>query len=254
VEIALGPASADQLRCFMAIELPASRTPYASAPDLPPQAAYETIGAFYDAVIHGLQAVYGDGGAPWPAGIHAQIRGNFTDDTTPITDLASATLALQLVVRQGEGTPADPSDGTPGELAHYYALQAITAKVGPGDLRPMIRNTAGVTWAPRCAALLDFFDAAYSHVLRLLETCFTGSGKIGPPVGMMWAVINALATYVVDVPHQAAGADEPGEETLTPRYRYTTLPPEKAYAALGADDLESEAVQAVGKALGIAVG
>ena len=169
--------------------------------------------------------VYGDGGATWPAGCNAQVYDNFTDDKTPITDLASATAALELVVRQGEGTATDPGDGTPGELAHYYQLQTILGALGPDDLRPMVRNGAGVTWAPRCAALLDFFDAGYSHVLRLLEGSFNGRGTIGPPVGLMWAVINALAAYVVEVPYQAAGADEPGEQTLTPRYRYTTTTP-----------------------------
>lgn len=252
VEIALGPATPDQIQRFMAIELPASRSPYAAPPDLPPQKAYETIGAFYGAVAHGLGAVYGDGGAPWPAGVHEQVYGNFAEDGSPITDLASATAALELVVRQGEGTATDPGDGTPGELAHYYQLQGMLSQLGPDDLRPMIRNAAGVTWAPRGAALLDFFDAAYSHVLRLLEASFNGRARIGPTVGMMWAVINALAAHVVEVPYQAAGDDAPGEQTLTPRYRYTATQPAQAYAALGADDLESEAVQAVGKALGIA--
>ena len=265
VEIALGPATPDQIQRFMAIELPASRSPYAAPPDLPPQPAYETIGAFYGAVIHGLAAVYGDGGAPWPAGAHPQISGNFPDDRGPITDLASATAALDLVVRQGEGTASDTSDGAPGELAHYYQLQAILSQLGPDDLRPMIPNTAGITWAPRAAALLDFFDAGYSHVLRLLEASFAGRGTIGASVGMMWAVINALAAYVVQIPHQAAGADAaghdggpsegppspPGEQTLTPRYRYTTATPAQAYARLGADDVESEAVRGVARALGL---
>ena len=101
------------------------------------------------------------------------------------------------------------------------------------------------------ARLLDFFDAGYSHVLRLLEGSFAGQATIGPPVGMMWAVINALAAYVVEIPHQAEGADAPGPETLTPRYRYTTTTPGEAYAALGMDDAESEAVQAVARALGL---
>src|SRR5262249_54760265 len=150
--------------------------------------------------------------ALWPAGAHPQVVGNFPDDATPITDLASATAVLAQVVRQGEGTGADTSDGTPGELAHYYALQTLAEKLGPDDLRPMIRNTDGITWAPRGAALLDFFDACYSHLLRLLEASFTGRGPIGPAVGLMWAALNALAVYVVDIPYQAAGAPEPGEQ------------------------------------------
>ena len=118
----------------------------------------------------------------------------------------------------------------------------------------MIRNADGLTWSPRCGALLDFFDAGYSHVLRLLEATFGGRGTLGASVGMMWAVINALASYVVDVPHQAAGADAPGAETLTPRYRYTTTTPQQAYARVGADDVESEAVRGVARALGLVGG
>ena len=45
--------------------------------------------------------------------------GNFTDDDAPITDLASATAALQRVVRQGEGTASDTSDGARAYIADY---------------------------------------------------------------------------------------------------------------------------------------
>src|SRR6201999_3477911 len=138
----------------------------------------------------------------------------FPGEPPPITDLASATTALDLVVRQGEGTAVDdPGDGAPGELSHYYQLRAILSALRPDALRPMVRNVQGLTWSPRCAALLDFFDAGYSHVLRMLEATFDAGAAVGPPVGLMWAVINALAAYVVEVPHQAAGAAEPRGQT-----------------------------------------
>ncbi len=250
VEIALGPATRDQIQRFMAIELPTWRDPYALAPSLPPQDAYETIGAFYQALIHGLGVVYGPGGAEWPAGVNAQVVDNFTDDKTPITDLASATAAIQLIMRQGEGaSQADPHDGDPRELAHYYQLQAILGALGPGDVRPMVRDTAGLPYGARCAALLGFFDACYAHVLRMLEASFNGQSQIGRAVGMMWAVINALAAYVVDVPYQAADADAPSAQTLTPRYRYTTVTPQAAYEALDAADRDGDAVRGVAEAL-----
>jgi hypothetical protein len=247
--VTLGPATSAQIRGFMAIELPTWHDPY-DAPDLPPQDAYETIGELYHALMHGMTAVYGDGGAPFPEGANPQVYRSFADDSFAVTDLASAIKALELIVLQGEGaSKADPHGDDPRELAHYYQLEAILDTLKPGDLRPMVSNTAGLAWSTPCGALLDFFDACYSHVLQLLEASFHGRGKVGAPVGLMFAVLQILATHLVEIPYQASDRSAPTRQTLTPRFRYTTTTPQQAYDRLDATARESAAVQAAADAL-----
>jgi hypothetical protein len=248
--ITLGPATRAQLACFMTIELPTWHDVY-DAPDLPPQDAYGTIGELYHALMSGLTAVYGpDGSASFPSTTATQVTGAFRDDGFTVTDLDTALASLALIVRQGEGASADdPRSNDPRELAHYYQLQAILDTLAPDDLRPMIPNTAGLTWSTACGALLDFFDACYSHVLRLLEESFQGRGKVGTPVGLMFAVLQMLATHLVETPYQASDRAAPTGHTLTPRFRYTTATPQQAYVKLDATWREATAVQAAASAL-----
>lgn len=252
--ITLGPATKEQLQAFMTLELPTWHDPY-DAPDLPPQDRYETIGEFYHSLIDGLKQVYGAGGASWPKGVNQQIYGKFGADRAPITDLDSAIEALELVVLQGEGASKhDPHTDDPRELAHYYKLAAIAESLGPGDLYPTIRNTAGLTYSTRCGALLDFFDASYSHVLALLEASFHGRAKIGAPVGLMYAALQVLAIHVVGTGYEAADDRPDGEQTLTPRFRFTGKSPQQAYDELDAEDRESEAVRSAAEALRLTLG
>ena len=255
IEVVLGPATPAQIRAFMTLELPVWLEPY-TLTDLPPQDRYETIGDFYHALIHGIQAVYGSDGtsasAPWPGGAGAQVYGNFRDDDFPIADAASAVKAIELVVLQGEGaSKTDPHDDDPGELAHYYQLQKILGELGSGDVRPMVSATAALGYSTRCARLLDFFDACYSDLLSRLEASFQGRAAVGPAVGLMWASLNALGVYVVDAPYQPADDAPETGSTLTPRFRFTTTTPADAYAALDPADHDAAAVAGVAAAMGI---
>jgi hypothetical protein len=255
VEITLGPATDAQIRAFMALELPTWLEPY-TLTDLPPQDRYPTIGDFYHALLHGLQAVYGADDErerePWPSPAGAQVFGNFRDDGFAIADLDSATRALNLIVLQGEGaSKTDPHGDDPGELSHYYALKALQGTLGSGDLRPMLPSTRGLGHDARGAALLDFFDACYSDLLGRLEASFHGRGAIGPAVGLMWASLNALGVYVVDVPHVPADGGDATDQTLTPRFALTTTTPAAAYARLDDADRGSDAVRGVAQALRI---
>jgi hypothetical protein len=254
VEIALGPATRAQIQRFMKLELPTWHDPY-DAPDLPPLAKYETIGEFYHSLMHGLRQVYGEGCEPWPEGVNKQVYDNFVDDGFPITDLDSAIRAIELVIRQGEGaSPSDPSTDDPRELAHYYLLESILDATGSGGLRPMVDGVKGLSYSTRCGALLDFFDACYSDLLRRLEASFHGLLPVGDAVGRMFAVVNALAFHLVEVEYQAKDGGPATNKTLGPRFRYTTTALQEAFDRLDASDKESEAVQGVAAALKLAIG
>ncbi|MEP7123411.1 MAG: ferritin-like domain-containing protein [Byssovorax sp.] len=248
--ITLGPATNAQIKCFMQIELPTWHDVY-DAPDLPPQDTYETIGELYHALMHGLDAVYGPEGTGEILDRSAtQVTGTFPDDKVAVTDLESAMAALEQIVRQGEGgSPKDPHGTDPRELAHYYRLEALVDTLAPGDLRPMVSNSAGLTWSTACGALLDFFDATYSHVLRRLEASLQGADKIAAPVGLMLSALQMLATHLVETPYQANDRDASTGRTLTPRFRYTATTPQQAYGKLDAAARESPNVQAAASAL-----
>jgi hypothetical protein len=248
VEITLGPATKAQIQRFMKLELPTWHDPY-DAPDLPPLEKYETIGEFYHSLMHGLRVVYGDGGEPWPEGVNEQVYDNFVDDGFPITDLDSAEKALELVIRQGEGGSAsDPTTNDPRELAHYYLLQSILDAT-QGGMHPMVDGVKGLSYSTRCGALVDFFDACYSDLLRRLEASFHGQLPIGHAVGLMHAAVNVLAFHVVEVDYVAKDGGPPTNKTLGPRFRYTTTALQEAFDRLDVADKESEAVQKVAAAL-----
>ncbi len=253
LRITLGAATDAQIRAFMTIELPVGRDPY-SRPDLPPQRVYSTIGEFYHSLRFGLGQVFCPGGEPWPAFAGPQIQGTFDDDHFAITDLASATRALELIVLQGEGASLDNPVENHRELAHYAQLSALLGTLGPADLRPMRPSTAGLAHAARGAALLDFFDACYSHLLRLLEGAFTGRGKIGPAVGLMSQAITPIAYHVVDAPYLERDDGADTGETLTPRFRYVTTTPQQAFDALDPEDRGASNIQEAASALRLTLG
>jgi hypothetical protein len=229
----------------MAIELPTWEDP-ADRPHLPPQDAYDTIGEFYHSLAYGLTQVYGAKGAAWPKAAGAQVSGNFDDDAFPVKDLASAEKAIGLIILQGEGaSKANPDDDVPHEKAHYYQMQALVGKLGAGDVIPSVRNVAGLTWSARCGALLDFFDACYSAMLRQLEGNFRGEGEASATIFGSMTALGALAAYVMQVDYApAVGASGAPTGKLTPRFRYVKTAPQAAYDAIKEPaDAQSPAVK-----------
>ncbi|MFO0756859.1 MAG: ferritin-like protein [Byssovorax sp.] len=240
--VTLGPATEAQIEAFIAIELPIDRDPSGRRYQ-PPQASYGTIGELYDALRFGLWQVFGEDGTPWPTAAHPSIQRSFDDDHFAITDVASALRALDLIILQGEGASLERPTEDHGQLAHHDRLKALLGTLGPGDLRPMRPGSAGIDAGSREARLLDFFDACYSHLLRLLEGAFTEKNKIGLPVGLMSTVITPLALHIAET---HAGE---GEGTLTPRFRYVATAPAQAYGALDAVDRGAQNVVEVAAAL-----
>ncbi len=242
--IALGPATDATIRAFMKLELPITRSPYAEE-DLPPMEHYETIGEAYSSIRCGLFAVFGPGGEAWPEPSGAQVNQNFDHDRAPITDVEGALRALDLVVLQGEGASVNEhATDDPKDLAHYYKLESLLGALSPGDLLPVLTHDRKWPMSARCEALLHFFDACYSGMLRELEASFKRGGSMARARGWMFSVIQELSMYIVRVPHEGSDGAETGKN-LAPRYTYTTDTPERAYAKLDERDKESETVKGV---------
>jgi hypothetical protein len=193
------PFSREALDTFLAIERPAAD----AAP--PQEDRYHTIAQFYEAVRDALRKLarkhdiftgrrerqvdesyyYGGGGGAFP-----------------ITDLDSATKALEVIVDEGEGVHHSIWDGDrelfgqPRELAHYFRFDELhkgrryvrgdTPSSGPtgkpllvdfGAVLPMRPNPKAEDHPPasELRAMTEECNATYSALLTQLQESFAGT-------------------------------------------------------------------------------
>jgi hypothetical protein len=205
------------------LDFPAERV--AAEPEL-------TIGAFYRRISKTIGEL-GEGiftGDP-----SRQMASGFAAvEVIPVTDVASAQAAIEIIVEQGEGTvqsPLDP-DGNRGDLAHYYRFAEIAngrqlvpnphagpdtppdqrfAYDGPPipfDADAVIRliedphaerdYPAGSTLRNLC----DTFNYTYTCLLKALHDAFNGApGTLPSAIGLMWSLkeqFNEMSRVPVD--------------------------------------------------------
>jgi hypothetical protein len=107
---------------------PTQRGFLASAPGRP-QLQYYSIGEFYEEISRGLHYLHDQLGDSLFSGDPArQVSNDYYysggGDIIPVSDLASALDAIDLICEQGEGFGGGIYDGK-GELAHYYRFQQL---------------------------------------------------------------------------------------------------------------------------------
>ncbi|HEY1426657.1 MAG TPA: ferritin-like protein [Caulobacteraceae bacterium] len=195
---------------------------------------YRTIGEFYAAIA----AVIQEGGNALfshptsPQVTHGQV--------TPITDAPSAVAAVELIQRQGEGTPETP-DASPGVFAHFYRFESLSkgmtlttdAQGRPffdpsqrivvddaADVVQMVDNPgqADLSQDPVGAQKAAAFDQAYAALLSKLHDVVNGqANQLGPAIGMMRA-LTGLASELLQ--HQISGGPQAGK-FMGPRFLLT---------------------------------
>ncbi|WP_454789199.1 ferritin-like domain-containing protein [Mycolicibacterium lutetiense] len=108
-------------RTFMSIEHPEDPLHF---PGIAEEPTFATIGAFYAALEEKLTQL-GD------SAFRGNSTGQLLNDTgfgpprlIPIVDVASASAAIGVIVREGEGTQTSPKDAA-GQVAHYYRFEQI---------------------------------------------------------------------------------------------------------------------------------
>ncbi|KHO27407.1 hypothetical protein QQ44_08060 [Mycolicibacterium setense] len=108
-------------RTFMGIEHPEDPLQFPGVAEAP---VFATIGAFYAALEEKLTQL-GD------SAFRGDTTGQLLSDTgfefprlIPIVDVTSASAAIDVIVREGEGTQTSPKDAA-GEVAHYYRFEQI---------------------------------------------------------------------------------------------------------------------------------
>jgi hypothetical protein len=121
--VGVEPFSIDLVeRTFMAIEHPENPLQFPAVAEEP---TFATIGAFYAALEDKIIQL---GDSVFRPDATGQLLGDDTGFSPPrlipIVDVASASAAIHVIVREGEGTQTSPKDGE-GQVAHYYRFEEI---------------------------------------------------------------------------------------------------------------------------------
>jgi Ferritin-like len=196
-EVHLAPLSTDQLNVFLEIEAPEHgdldfpETTAVFLAALPPH--FATIGEFYDAVMQKITEL---GDSIFTGDPTRQLT--LDGELAAVTNAAQAVAALQLIVKQGEGTDTTPLEMPGGKLAHFYRFKEIKKgkKLTPDPNSPKKYSyfvNDPITWNaseiinllpdPKVAkyasgsaarAAVEDFNAKYSRLLDDLQDVFSG--------------------------------------------------------------------------------
>lgn len=212
--VGLAPCSIALVRdVFMAIEQPEDPLEFPEG-----VAAAEgplTIGQFYER-IKGAIVALGDGA--FTGDRRRQVGPGRMDEAVVVTDVASASRAIDTIVDQGEGTRTEPLEVVGRDYAHYYRFAEIVhgrrlvanpaaGPDAPADQRfvyggdPVPFDPAGVFAAPTNPTAAAYADASaaqkanrtfnytYTNTLQALDEVFNGApGRLDAAIGLMMSL------------------------------------------------------------------
>lgn len=190
---------------------------------------FATVGHLYRSIEEGFRRLVERFGEEWV--FIGPPRAQATPETfrwpqlIPVTDLASACLAIETIVEQGEGTRGDWRDAHYGlfhqVLEEYLELRAVdpgfepARPVRPVVVRPAFDAESGVIVSdPLTRSVLDLFNVGYEVLLQLLARFF-GHGSESDTelqllaesaVDLMFGIIKPLGMAVTGLP---VGPDHP---------------------------------------------
>lgn len=207
--VGLASYSSNQVHnVFMAIEEPEHPLVFKTLAD--EAITFGTIGQFYAAIQAKIKELPGE---DLPGAKQRQVTSSFFPDDWlfPIHTASEAVSAIDIIVRQGEGTTTTPLDAE-GNLAHYYEFQELfkgrrlvkdpAAPKGysfsgtpisfdPNGVFPLFPNTKSAMLAAGSEERrrADDFNAAYSRLLNGLHKTFNGFPDfLDNTMGMMYDV------------------------------------------------------------------
>lgn len=195
---------------FMVIEEPETplHFPVEALAVTPPQ----TIGQFYGAIKRQIKK---RGSSIFVGNPAKQVTNVYwQDELIKITDVDSATHAIEMIVEQGEGTTVLPLS-LEGEIAHYYRFAEIyygkklipnpnappdapddqkyiysgsPIPFDPNGVLPVIENPTASAYPAGSQArhVCDTFNYTYTSLLKTLHMTFNGSpNRLGNALGLM---------------------------------------------------------------------
>lgn len=161
-----------------------------------------SIGEFYEEIRRGLEQLHGELGDELFCGdpkrqVTPEYYYSGGGEVIPVTDLASASAALELIAEQGEGLGGKIYDEE-GEIAHYYRFEQL--KLGryyqPGDVSgspsgpplsvdwdavyPLKTNVVldDLAADPALCSSAAAFNGHYAEFLGLLTRAYTGQPEL----------------------------------------------------------------------------
>lgn len=247
VQLALVPFGEAALRHFMYLERPdsidlADAEAFAVMCECRPLTAtpttlmaapqdYHTVGHLYRSIEHGFARLverYGEADVFIGPPRNQASREVFGwPELVPVTDLASARAAIELIVEQGEGAGGDWRQAHFGRfsaiLDEFLAATRADAAFAPARparpayvRRPADQPQATIIGDPLTAQVADLFDAAHQTMLQALCRCFMHGDEtgeevatlVGTAVRLMTGVLRPLGSVLTTLP---LGPDHPGE-------------------------------------------
>jgi hypothetical protein len=215
LKVHLRPFSHDQLADFMTIEEPEDPLHF---PVLPTRALQppQTIGQFYGEIKRQIDLL--------PAGAFSttprnQVGPTQMEGSIVVTDKATAGLAIDTIVEQGEGTRESPLEAATGvQMAHYYRFAEVyngrqlianpaatpatppdqryvyggdPITVDPAGIYPVPSDPLASKYAAGSAArrACDTFNYTYTNLLKSLHATFNGQpGQLDSAIGLMMSL------------------------------------------------------------------
>jgi Ferritin-like len=247
VRLALVPFGEAALRHFMYLERPDSidlrdAEAFAAICECRPLTAtpatlmagpqtYHTVGHLYRSIERGFAGLVERHGEAdvfiGPPRVQASREVFGWPELVPVTDLASARAAIELIVEQGEGAGGDWREAHFGHfstiLDEFLAATRADPDFSPARparpayvRRPPDQPEATVISDPLTARVADLFDAAHQTTLQALCRCFMHSDETGEEVRtlldtavrLMAGVLRPLGSILTTLP---LGPDHPGE-------------------------------------------
>lgn len=232
----LAPMSMEQCQAFMDLEEPEDPAVFQTRGVTRRAEQFETIGTFYEAVIEKIKDL-GDDAFRSPSNPQVTAFWFLPTELFGVTDVASAVAALELVVRQGEGTHTSPLDAE-GDVAHYYRFRQIkhakrlvadpSAPKGfsysgapipfePTQVWPLATDPRADRYPEGTVArrMVDQFNVSYTNLLQALHETFNGQAeKLDAAMGLMYE-LRLQGLQMVSEPDSSGGALH-----VTPTWQY----------------------------------
>jgi hypothetical protein len=243
----LEPVSVSLIRdIFMRIEQPEAH----DAPAEPDE--YETLGQFYHALEIGLEKVSAEFDLFADPQLDSQLsESRFYEPVAfdaedsgglvAITDLVSATEAIEIIVHQGEGLSDDRwADPAHQELTHYHKLVQIVDGEHPlGVVRAFPSNPRTADYPHDVRIVSDLFNAVYRCLYLTMDRMFNADGDQARAVGVLYLL---MGDVLAQIAHFLASVDLGDDRKAAPTfeiYEFSTTSP-----LLEVQDLSERAARA----------
>jgi hypothetical protein len=247
IQLSLEPFNAATLRHFIYLERPEGMDEQDAAAFAPPSRVREapagaelmlprgqrfaTVGHLYRQIARGLEDLVARLGEPAVFLGSPRAQATTVDfglpELLPVTDLASALSAIELIVEEGEGARGSWEDAHYGRfLAIERELEGLLADdpefvparpvlANPFVRQPMDCDPVNVVTDPLTVAVADLANAAYAVMLQILARSFAHTNETdaelhtlaSTSVSAMFRLLGPLGRLLTRLP---AGPDHPG--------------------------------------------